>query len=238
QTPEKGEVHISFTQDDYTSEYASYEFKVTYEGKAYPEDFVQRLMHSRDYEDVLALSGNYKLGFELLIAKSLLDLMRASLFILNENGKNSIIIRNQFKICNSPKKKDSQTYLRHQGRRVLLVDDNEMNLEIIGDYLEGLGLKVTGLSEPKDILKILKKADEKLFDFILMDLHMPKMDGYTLTSEIKNLENEYSRNIPIIAMTTNFFEEEIKKIKERGMVDYISKPFTIEMLLERLDKIF
>ena len=81
-------------------------------------------------------------------------------------------------------------------------------------------------------------ADESEFDLILMDIQMPKMDGYTATREIRTLRNNKKANIPIIAMTANAFEEDKQKAFEAGMNAHISKPINIEMILHAFDQIF
>ena len=81
-------------------------------------------------------------------------------------------------------------------------------------------------------------ADESQYDVILMDIQMPKMDGYTATKEIRTLSNNKKANIPIIAMTANAFEEDKKKAFEAGMNAHIAKPINIDVILEVFDQVF
>lgn len=84
----------------------------------------------------------------------------------------------------------------------------------------------------------MKALDENAYDLILMDIQMPKMDGYTATKEIRHLSNRRKANIPIVAMTANAFEEDKKKSMAAGMNAHLSKPVNIKNLVETLDGIF
>ncbi len=84
----------------------------------------------------------------------------------------------------------------------------------------------------------INEADEAAYDLILMDIQMPKMDGYTATREIRTISNNRKANIPIIAMTANAFEEDKQKAFKAGMNAHISKPISIDVILHTLDQIF
>ena len=89
-----------------------------------------------------------------------------------------------------------------------------------------------------DAVERMKDLDENAYDLILMDIQMPKMDGYTATKEIRRLSNQRKANIPIVAMTANAFEEDKKKSMAAGMNAHLSKPVNIKNLVETLDGIF
>ena len=89
-----------------------------------------------------------------------------------------------------------------------------------------------------DAVVRMGSADESQYDVILMDIQMPKMDGYTATKEIRTLSNNKKANIPIIAMTANAFEEDKKKAFEAGMNAHIAKPINIDVILEVFDQVF
>ena len=127
---------------------------------------------------------------------------------------------------------------RHAGKKVLLVEDNELNQEIATAILEEAGLSVDVVEDGTDAVVRMGSADESQYDVILMDIQMPKMDGYTATKEIRTLSNNKKANIPIIAMTANAFEEDKKKAFEAGMNAHIAKPINIDVILEVFDQVF
>ena len=133
---------------------------------------------------------------------------------------------------------DPKKQYRHAGRKVLLVEDNELNQEIAIAILEEAGLTVDAVNDGTDAVARMESVDEGAYDLILMDIQMPKMDGYTATREIRTLGNNKKANIPIIAMTANAFEEDKKKAFEAGMNAHISKPINREVILHTLDQIF
>ncbi len=126
----------------------------------------------------------------------------------------------------------------HQGKKVLLVEDNDLNREIAHTLLEEAGMIVTEATDGSEAVDIMNKANEDDFDLILMDIQMPKMDGYTATREIRTLENNHKANIPIIAMTANAFEEDRQKSFEAGMNAHIAKPIDLNIIAKTLDEIF
>ncbi len=137
------------------------------------------------------------------------------------------------------KKKDKKKEEnRHEGRKILLAEDNALNREIAVTILEEAGMKVDAVEDGTDAVERMASASEDQYDLILMDIQMPRMDGYTATREIRTLDNNRKANIPIIAMTANAFEEDRKKAFEAGMNGHIAKPISIKAILETLDEIF
>lgn len=132
----------------------------------------------------------------------------------------------------------TEAHFHHAGKKVLLVEDNELNREIATTILEEAGLIVESVGDGTDAVERMSSANESEYDLILMDIQMPKMDGYTATREIRTLGNNKKANIPIIAMTANAFEEDKKKAFEAGMNDHISKPINIDVIMHALDRIF
>lgn len=120
----------------------------------------------------------------------------------------------------------------------MLVEDNELNREIAEEMLKNAGFIVDSVNDGIDAVERMKALDENTYDLILMDIQMPKMDGYTATKEIRRLSNQRKANIPIVAMTANAFEEDKKKSMAAGMNAHLSKPVNIKNLVETLDGIF
>ncbi len=135
-------------------------------------------------------------------------------------------------------KKNVQTIHGYSGRRVLLVEDNELNREIATTILEEAGITVDCVNDGDIAVSTIDKAPPDQYDLIFMDIQMPKMDGYTATREIRTLPDNQKANIPIIAMTANAFEEDKRKSYESGMNGHIIKPIDIEQIAKVLDEFF
>ena len=126
----------------------------------------------------------------------------------------------------------------YSGKHILLVEDNELNREIATAILEETGMLIDCAVDGIEAVNIINEAPEDRYDLILMDIQMPRMDGYTATKEIRTLPNNRKANIPIVAMTANAFEEDKRKAFETGMNGHIVKPVSIEAIAKTLDEIF
>ena len=120
------------------------------------------------------------------------------------------------------------------GRRVLLVEDNEVNLEIAKMLLEQMGLNVETATNGEIAVKMVASSQPGHYDAILMDIQMPVMDGYAATKEIRALKDQKLAGIPILAMTANAFPEDIERAKEAGMQAHVAKPIDINVLKKEL----
>ena len=127
---------------------------------------------------------------------------------------------------------------RFAGKRVLLVEDNELNCEIATVMLEELGLTVDSVEDGADAVMRMEQADAGRYDLIFMDIQMPRMDGYMATREIRTLADSRKANIPIIAMTANAFEEDKQKALAAGMNGHMSKPIEADKIEAMLERIF
>ncbi len=126
----------------------------------------------------------------------------------------------------------------YSSKRVLLVEDNELNREIAVTILSETGMIIDTANDGIEAVNIIHQAPEDYYDLILMDIQMPRMDGYTATREIRTLKNNKKANIPIVAMTANAFEEDRRKAFETGMNGHIVKPIDMNSIADTLDKIF
>lgn len=126
----------------------------------------------------------------------------------------------------------------YSGKRVLLVEDNKLNREIATAILEETGMIIDVAEDGIEAVSIINKEPEGKYDLILMDIQMPRMDGYTATREIRTLSNNRKANIPIVAMTANAFDEDRRKAFETGMNGHIVKPVEMKNIAKTLDKIF
>ena len=123
------------------------------------------------------------------------------------------------------------------GRRVLLVEDNELNTEIARTLLEMEGFVVETALNGQEAVDDFAAHDPGYYDVILMDIQMPVMDGLEATRQIRKLERPDARTVPIVAMTANAFDEDMKKSIESGMNGHVAKPVDIETLLGVIGKI-
>ncbi len=124
-----------------------------------------------------------------------------------------------------------------KGRKILLVEDNELNQEIAVEILKEAGFELDVAGDGNVAVDKVANAEPGQYDLILMDIQMPVMDGYEATRQIRKLPNKLAAEIPIIAMTANAFEEDKENAYEAGMNGHISKPIETDKLLETLAEI-
>ena len=120
------------------------------------------------------------------------------------------------------------------GKKILLVEDNELNQEIARTLLEEIGMIVDTADDGTEAVAAMQNAPAGTYDLILMDIQMPVMDGYTATRTIRALEDEARAHIPIVAMTANAFEEDRQRAIDAGMNGYVPKPVDIPRMMETL----
>ena len=128
----------------------------------------------------------------------------------------------------------SQETFSFQGKKILLVEDNELNQEIAVEILQETGFVMDVADDGSAAVERMREAEPGQYDLILMDIQMPIMDGYEATRQIRALEDPDIAGIPIIAMTANAFEEDKKTALEAGMNGHIAKPIDVPVLLELL----
>ena len=135
------------------------------------------------------------------------------------------------KQAEAPKKDNKVNF---DGKKVLLVDDNELNREIAQEILEDCGIKVTTACDGKQAVEYIKSATPSDCDLILMDVQMPIMDGYEATRQIRKLDKKMATEIPIIAMTANAFADDQQAALDAGMNEHLPKPVNVNKLREVL----
>ena len=122
----------------------------------------------------------------------------------------------------------------YRGNRILLVDDNRMNLDVAEQLLIGRGFSIDIATNGKEAVEKFENSKEGFYNLILMDVRMPQMDGLEATRTIRALEHPNAQTIPIIAMTANAFAEDIKATQESGMNAHLSKPIDTEILFQTI----
>jgi CheY-like chemotaxis protein/anti-sigma regulatory factor (Ser/Thr protein kinase) len=126
--------------------------------------------------------------------------------------------------------------LNLEGRRVLLVEDNELNAEIAEEILHMSGLEVELADNGAKAVEMVSSSVDGYYDIVLMDIQMPIMNGYEATRAIRALEREYTKTLPIVAMSANAFAEDVMDAKNAGMNGHIPKPFDVNTLAQVLQK--
>jgi len=121
------------------------------------------------------------------------------------------------------------------GKSILLIEDVEINREIIMALLEDTGIAIDCAENGRIGLEMFRNNPEK-YDLIFMDIHMPVMDGYTASKELRATDCARAGSVPIIAMTANAFKEDIESCKDAGMNDHIAKPVDFTLLREKMQK--
>ena len=120
------------------------------------------------------------------------------------------------------------------GRRILVVEDNPVNSEIMGELLEMAGIEVECASDGTEAVRAVTNVADDYYDLIFMDVQMPRMNGYDATRAIRDMDRAYAKAVPIIAVTANAFSEDIKQAMDAGMNSYITKPVEYNKLIEVL----
>lgn len=179
-------------------------------------------------------------GIGMAIVKSLIDQMNGTIQVTSEEGKGStFIIRLPFEITQEQQKEEKVRQEDHrtiQGMKFLLAEDNELNAEIAKILLEDEGAQVIVVSDGQQAVQQFEQTEPGTYDAILMDVMMPVMDGILATRTIRNMEREDAKQIPIIAMTANAYQEDAEKCLQAGMNAHLSKPLQMEHVLETIIK--
>ena len=183
-------------------------------------------------------------GLGLPIIKSMIELMGGSIQVESRQGIGTkFTVDISFDIASEEEVYGNQDSIEPsaihtiKGKRILLVEDNELNAEIVKTVLEDVGALITRAENGQQALELFKEKPAGTFDVILMDLMMPVMDGYTATRKIRELERSDAKTVPIIAMTANAFQEDAEKCIAVGMNAHLAKPLDIEKMKKTIKSI-
>ena len=239
-TPEGGTIRFSITElDSNEPEYGLYKIIVADNGIGMSREFLSKIFDEFSRENTSTVSRIQGTGLGMSIVKRLVDLMNGTINVNSEKGKGTTItLLIPLKICEDAMEEDEPGEARGEvsleGLKILLVEDNEMNREIATDILEDNGVTVFAAEDGDIAVDMVKKAKKGDYDVVLMDIQMPRMNGFEATKAIRALEDPALAGIPIIAMTANAFEEDRKRALASGMDEHIAKPINIEKMKEAI----
>lgn len=237
-----GIVSIAATETkNLASSYATFQFIIKDNGIGISKDFQESLFEPFEREKNTTISGISGSGLGLAIAKNLVDLMGGSIHVDSTVGCGSTFtVTLRLPIQDQPLSADSATediLTQLLNQKILLVEDNEINLEIETELLSGLGLIIDTAENGKDAIEKVAGSTPNEYSLILMDIQMPIMDGWQAAKAIRELDNPALARIPIIALSANAFESDKRASIESGMNAHLPKPLDIPYLLETVAKI-
>lgn len=224
-------------------DYASLEFSIRDTGIGMKPEFLTHIFEMFARERNTTASKVQGTGLGMAIVKNLVDLMKGKIYIESELGKGTTVtFLFNFKVQKTPFSNDKtsnkkQKRVSLKGKHALLVEDNELNREIAKDILEIENIIVDEATNGSEAVDIIKNSKPGYYDFVLMDVQMPVIDGYQATDIIRKLENKKLANVPIIAMTANAFDEDKKRALDSGMDDYLSKPIRADSLFSTISNV-
>ena len=240
-TPEGGNIRFEAVETFIDGNASEIYFAVKDDGIGVRKEDQQRIF--QNFEQVRQKDSAYRqgTGLGLAISNRLIHMMGSNIMLESEPGRGSIFsFTLRLPLTESPKEQKQEesenTAVELKGRRILTVEDNELNMEIISAVLEDYGIVVDPAENGKIALDKMATSPVDYYDMILMDIMMPVMDGLEATREIRKLNRPDARTIPIVAMTANAFEEEQKKSIASGMNEHLTKPLSMEKLEETLRK--
>ena len=216
----------------------TYRWTISDTGIGMSKEFLEHIFDPFAQEKTDARSVYRGTGLGMTIVKGLVEQMNGSIEIASEVGVGStFIVTIPFEIAPAPEEMPVKEQIQNadiHGLNLLVAEDNDLNAEIAETLLTDAGAKVTIVKDGKQAVDLFRASEPDRFDAILMDIMMPVMDGLTATREIRAINRRDAKQIPIIAMTANAFEEDAKKCFAAGMNAHIPKPFQIEKVKRTL----
>lgn len=254
-TPKGGNISLCATQLSNASDGSGvYEIRVKDNGIGMNQEFVQRMFHVFEQERTSADSGILGTGLGLAITKNIIDRMGGKITVFTkENAGTEFIIEVTLRLqtgaegLQQSKRQDKALGFSadeaweykqiFENKRILVVEDNDCNLEIMKELLSHYGFVVETAEDGAEAVELVASSQPGYYQLILMDIQMPYMDGYEATRQIRGLKNPALAQIPILAMTANVFDEERGNALECGMNDFLDKPIEMEKVVQTLRRV-
>ncbi len=217
-----------------------YVFTVSDSGIGMTEEFQKHMFTAFEQEHAGARTGQSGHGLGLSIVGRLVDKMGGTIVVDSKKDVGTTFVVTLPLTMDSERKDTTDTArddtVSLEGVRVLLVEDNDLNMEIADAMLSGAGAKVKQAINGRKALEMFKESEPFAFDVILMDIMMPEMDGIEATKAIRALDKVDAKTIPIIAMTASTFSEDVLRCKRAGMNEHIGKPFDMASAIAKIAK--
>ena len=241
-TDSPGTVTFTVEQSSSEDETRVLHFTMRDTGVGMDEEFIPKLFEAFSQEDATTTNRYGGSGLGMAITKNMVDLMGGTITVESEKGRGTTFMvevpLSSAHHVDAPKEAGSAEQVANvAGLHLLIVEDMELNAEILADLLEMEDITSEWAQNGRIGVETFAQCDEGHFDAILMDMRMPVMDGLSATREIRKLDRPDATRIPIIALTANAFEEDVRQCLEAGMDAHISKPVDIDLLKNILGKI-
>ena len=237
-TPKGGTVTLTVLEAEAAGEKVTVNFAVQDTGTGIAEEDQDRVFRAFEQASGANPSKQQGTGLGLSISSRLVQMMGSSIHLDSELGKGSTFSFSiPLALGDNQERKVERTKVSFEGSRVLVVEDNELNSEIAQCLLEDWGFQVDCVYDGAQAVERVKTTQPDFYDVILMDIMMPVMDGLDAARAIRAMDRKDCRTVPIIAMSANAFDDDLKKSVECGMNGHLSKPVDVDKLYETLDKV-
>ena len=238
-TPAGGTIELSCKEEMASKEYSKYCFVIRDTGIGMSSEFQAHVYEAFSQEHSQIFNGYAGTGLGLAITKQLVEFLNGTIDFESKPGKGTtfrIDLPFQIDYAEQAEKKRKSTTFDLSGKKILLVEDNELNLEIAKFILEDAGAQVGVAQNGQEAVARFREASPFSYALILMDIMMPIMNGYEATKAIRSMARPDSRMVPIIAMSANAFQDDIAESKRVGMNEHLSKPLDSVKLLNSIAK--
>lgn len=242
-TPNGGDISVTIRETAAKKDgYGIYQFIVKDTGIGMHEEYLPHIFEEFSREKTSTESKVSGVGLGLPIVKSLVDMMGGTIGVESHLAQGTTFTVSlelpiaEKKVQEVKKKEKLPEPVAFEGKKILLVEDNELNAEIAMEILKMEGIHVDLAENGQRCLKMLDEKPEGYYDAILMDIQMPGMNGYDAARAIRKRQDK-NADIPIIAMTANAFEEDKEQAIQAGMNGHIAKPVDVEKMFETLGSV-
>ena len=238
-TPSGGSVSVRLKEYEISGSERTYEISVSDTGIGMSKEFAERIFDSFERERSRTVDAIQGTGLGMAITKKFVEMMNGTILIETEQGKGSTFtVRLSFPLAkedevHTASDQSENEKIDFSGVRLLLADDNPINIEIASMILTQEGFTVDVAENGQIAADMVGQSDEGYYSAILMDIQMPVMNGYDATRRIRAMSGKNAR-IPIIAITANTFETDRQEAFEAGMNAHVAKPFNPDELLKTL----
>lgn len=240
-TPSGGSVTVTMRETGFDGDKVSLELKVADTGMGMSREFAEHVFDAFERERSSTIDKIRGTGLGMAITKSFVDLMGGSIEVETEKDRGTTFTINAAFTVSSKEAvgdegEEKEESADFRSMNLLLAEDNPINVEIATMILTEYGFTVVNAENGRVAVDMMMNADEGEFDAVLMDIRMPVMNGLEAAAGIRKLGGTKG-SIPIIAMSANAFEEDVKKSLDAGMNAHIAKPIDIKITIETLKKV-